>query len=116
MCLSRNSDSLNFTGLKNDILEIKMLKEKIAQHHLHKSATFLKTAGYQQYVIQRFLWKVIVHGIGDKLVSNWEQNMLYPKRKRTSMLTGSKVSSLASKCVFYRPEHNAKGGPHGTEF
>ena len=79
MCLSRNSDSLNFTGLKNDILEIKMLKEKIAQHHLHKSATFLKTAGYQQYVIQRFLWKVIVHGIGDKLVSNWEQNMLYPK-------------------------------------
>ena len=22
--------------------------------------------------------------------------------------------SLASKCVFYRPEHNAKGQPHGT--
>ena len=26
------------------------------------------------------------------------------------MLTGLKVSSLARKHVFYRPEHNAKGG------
>ena len=26
------------------------------------------------------------------------------------MLTGFKVSSLASKCVFYRPEHKANGG------
>ena len=25
------------------------------------------------------------------------------------------MSSLACKCVFYRQEHNAKGGPHGTE-
>ena len=25
------------------------------------------------------------------------------------MLTGFKASSLASKCVFYRPEHNANG-------
>ena len=32
------------------------------------------------------------------------------------MLTGLKVSSLACKCVFYRPEQNAKGGPYGTEF
>ena len=32
------------------------------------------------------------------------------------MLTGLKVSSLASKCVFHRPEHNAKGGTNGTEF
>ena len=32
------------------------------------------------------------------------------------MLTDMKVSSLACKCVFYRPEHNAKGGPHGTGF
>ena len=35
------------------------------------------------------------------------------------MLTGLKVPSLACKCVFHRPEHNAKGGgggPHGTEF
>ena len=31
------------------------------------------------------------------------------------MLTGLKVSSLACKCVFYRREHNAKSGPHGTE-
>ena len=32
------------------------------------------------------------------------------------MLAGLKVSSLACKFVFYRPEHNAKGGPNGTEF
>ena len=45
------------------------------------------------------------------------QNMLYTKywqilcRKSISMLTGLKLSSLAYKCVFYRPEHNAKGDP-----
>ena len=32
------------------------------------------------------------------------------------MLTGLKVLSLACKCVFYRPENNARWGPHGTEF
>ena len=32
------------------------------------------------------------------------------------MLTGLKVSSLPCKCVFNRPEHNAKEGPQGTEF
>ena len=32
------------------------------------------------------------------------------------MLTDLKVSSSAYKCVFYRREHNAKGGPIGTEF
>ena len=33
------------------------------------------------------------------------------------MLTGLKLLSFASKCVFCRPEHNAKrGGGHGTEF
>ena len=26
------------------------------------------------------------------------------------------MSSLACKCVFYRPEHNAKGEAHGIEF
>ena len=29
------------------------------------------------------------------------------------MLAGLKVPSLACKCVFYRPEHNAKGGMVG---
>ena len=29
-------------------------------------------------------------------------------RKRITMLTVLQVSSLACKCVFYRPEHNAK--------
>ena len=32
------------------------------------------------------------------------------------MLTDSKLSSLACECVFFRPEHNAKGEPHGIEF
>ena len=36
--------------------------------------------------------------------------------KRISMLTGLKVSSLAFQCVFYGPEHNAKGGPNEIEF
>ena len=26
------------------------------------------------------------------------------------MLTGFKVSSLGSRCIFYRPEHKANGG------
>ena len=32
------------------------------------------------------------------------------------MLTTLKVSSLACKCVFYRPEQNAMERLHGTEF
>ena len=33
-------------------------------------------------------------------------------RKKVSMLTGLKVSSLAQKCVFFRPEPTGKWGPH----
>ena len=32
------------------------------------------------------------------------------------MLTGLKVSSLACKSVFYRPEHNVKGRPMELNF
>ena len=32
------------------------------------------------------------------------------------MLTGLKVSSLACKCVFYRPENNAKRDPMELNF
>ena len=32
------------------------------------------------------------------------------------MLTGLKVSYLACKCEFYKPDDNAKGEPHGAEF
>ena len=32
------------------------------------------------------------------------------------MLAGLKVSSLACKCVFYRPELNAKGESHELHF
>ena len=37
-------------------------------------------------------------------------------REGISMLTGLKVSSLTCKCVFYRPELNAKTESHGIEF
>ena len=33
-----------------------------------------------------------------------------------NLLTGLKESSLECKCVFYRPELNAKGKPDGVEF
>ena len=48
--------------------------------------------------------------IGNKMsyIKSWKN--LY--RKKKSMLTGLKVSPLAFKCLFYRPEHKAKGGPH----
>ena len=58
--------------------------------------------------------KYLVHGIGAKIVSNWEQHMLHNEsqqifcRKKMSMLTSLKVSSLACTCIFYRPEHNSK--------
>ena len=32
------------------------------------------------------------------------------------MLTDLKLSSLECKCVFYRPEHNAKGEPIELNF
>ena len=53
--------------------------------------------------------------------SNWGQSMLYTKslqvlnRKGISMLTALKMSSLTCKCVFYRPELNAKAVAHGIE-
>ena len=52
------------------------------------------------------------HQIRVKLVSNWKQSMLYTKsyhflhRRKISMLTGLKVSSLSCKCVFYRQSEN----------
>ena len=57
-----------------------------------------------------------------RLVLIWEQSILYTKslqdlhRKGISMLAGSKMFSLTCKCIFYGPELNAKGGPHGIEF
>ena len=37
-------------------------------------------------------------------------------RKRISILTVLEVSSLEGKCVFYRPEHNAKRGSDEVNF
>ena len=59
--------------------------------------------------------RILIHGIGTKLISTWKKNVVCT-RKRLSMLTGLKVSSLACKCVFYRPEHNAKGVPMEMNF
>ena len=36
--------------------------------------------------------------------------------KKISLLPGLKVSSSGLKCIFYRLKHNAKGGPHKTDF
>ena len=58
-----------------------------------------------------------VHIIAAKLVSNWEQIMLSTKseqvlnRKRISMLTDLKVSSLTCKCVFTNQNLMQKGDP-----
>ena len=56
-----------------------------------------------------------------KLTSNWEQNNIYRifanfHRKMISILTDLNVSSLACKCIFYRPKYNAKGVDLGTEY
>ena len=67
-----------------------------------------------EWPLHNFL-RVLVHGIGAKLLSTWEWNMLYTKiwqmfcRKRIFILPGLTLSSLACKCVFYRPEHNETG-------
>ena len=65
------------------------------------------------------------------VISRWEQGQIgiklaanhvipkfgkFHKEKRISMLTGLKVSSVAYKYVFYRPEHNAKSRVHRIEF
>ena len=61
-------------------------------------------------------------GIRVKLVSNWVQSMLFTKslqvlhRKGMSMLTRLKMSPLTCKCLYYRPELNAKRELHRTEF
>ena len=62
----------------------------------------------------------IFYGTG----ANWYQiqKKTYTKsfqilcRKKISMLTGLKVSPLAHKCVFYRPDHNTNGGPMKMNF
>ena len=56
--------------------------------------------------------------IGTKLGTRhvYAKNLQVLHRKGISMLTALKVSSLTCKCVFYRPELNAKAGPHVIEF
>ena len=81
-------------------MAIKAMSRKELQDVLSKKAAFSPSP--------------IAHGIGNKLVSNWEQNMLYTKK--VSKLSVEKgylliVSSVSCKRVFYRPEHNAKWTP-----
>ena len=49
----------------------------------------------------------------DQTVNKTYQQTFF--RKRISMLRGLKVSSLAWKCIFYRPELTGKWGPHATK-
>ena len=53
--------------------------------------------------------------IGNKIRYILKVSKFYVEEK-ISMLPGLKVSSLASKLVFYRSEHNPKGGPNEIEF
>ena len=48
--------------------------------------------------------------IGNKTYFISKASKFYVGKGYISMLTGFKVSSLPSKCVFYRPEHKANGG------
>ena len=48
--------------------------------------------------------------IGNKTRFIPKASKFYVAKGYISMLTGFKVSSLPSKCVFYRPEHKANGG------
>ena len=60
---------------------------------------------------QKLSSQCLVHGIGAKLVSKCKQSMSYNKslqifcRKKMPMLTGSKVSSLACKCVNFTDQN-----------
>ena len=36
--------------------------------------------------------------------------------QKNDILTGFQVFSITCKCLFYRRDFNAKGGPHGTKF
>ena len=48
--------------------------------------------------------------ISIKLEAKYNESQQMLCRKKMPLLTGLEVSSLACKCVFYRREHNAKGG------
>ena len=56
--------------------------------------------------------------IGTKLRTKYAiyQKLANLHRKKISMLSDLKVSSLTCKCVFYRPEHNSKGGTIDLNF
>ena len=94
---------MNFINKKTNKRKVLNLVLKLDRRWRAKNSTKLSS-------------ELLVHGMGAKLESNWEQNMLYKKSyqifymKMMFMLTGLKVSSLAYKSVFYKPEHNTKWG------
>ena len=55
-------------------------------------------------------WNLTQIGIKLETKHDHTKSFLILCRKRISMLTGFQVSLLASKCVFYRPEHSANRG------
>ena len=63
----------------------------------------------------------LVEGGGELVKKMGTKNVLYKRyqilcKKRISILTAFKKSSLASKCVFYRTEHKANGRPRKWDF
>ena len=67
------------------------------------------------------LLSLLVHGIGTKLLLNWEQNMLCQKlanfmQKKDIYVNRFESVILACEFVGNRPEHNSKRVPYGIEF
>ena len=49
--------------------------------------------------------------LGTKHVTYQNLALSSEKKQKKFMITGLKKSSLAYKCIFYRPEYNTKGKP-----
>ena len=70
---------------------------------------FLLIMRHQKYVFDHCNQSVGSYQTGNKTC----QQIFF--RKRISLLTGLKVSSLVRNCAFYRSELTGKWGPYGTE-
>ena len=63
------------------------------------------------------MWKNFLKALNFKIfVYLYTRRWQVLHRKSISLLTSLKVSSLAFKCVFYRPENNAKQKPMELNF
>ena len=79
-----------------NVIEVTLLNRVFSMSYLLPWNKAKLKASFISYCV--FL-SLLIHGIGTKLASNWQQNVLYQQlailgRKRMSMLTGLKWSSL----------------------